>query len=363
MSITVDSLQKGDEEEVINLLTQVFGRWPGYEIYCSKKRFWEWKYRDNPLNTEEIVVGKIDDEIVSCYHRMPIRAKIGLNIYLSSAGTDVAVHPSARGKRLLSIMQDRLFVDGQRKRVNLYWGVSGNPIIVSKGKRENYGEFPYKPFIYFKIKDFNLHLRNSGPYNHIEKIGYLVMKNVIDAKKYFISKKYVESAIKISEIKEYGSDIDDFWKNIIDRYNFIFLKDKDYMNWRYCTPDVVEYKNFVALINDEIVGYLVIKIEKGKYCRGYIVDLLTNNDFQCVYGLMDEAMKYFKHNNVNYIGFNMIDKSYYSKIADYYGFIKRPKSLYFHYNREYIGIGDDEVTFQSSSADKLYFCSGDTDGV
>src|SRR4030042_317781 len=235
MSITIDYLQKGDEREVIDLLTQVFGRWPSYEICCSKKRFWEWKYRDNPLNTEESIVGKIDDKIVSCYHRMPIRAKIGSNIYLSSAGTDVAVHLSTRSKGLFNIMQDRLFIDGRRKGVNLYWGVSGNPILVSKGKREKYGEFPYKPFIYFKIKDFNLHLRNSRPYTRIEKIGYLIIKNVIDIKKIFIKKEYTESEIKISEIEEYGSDFDDFWKSIVDRYSFIFLKDKDYMNWRYCT--------------------------------------------------------------------------------------------------------------------------------
>jgi hypothetical protein len=363
MSITIDYLQKGDEQEVIDLLTQVFGRWPAYEICCSKKRYWEWKYRDNPLNTEEIVVGKIDDEIVGCYHRMPIRVKIGLNTYLSSAGTDVAVHPSARGKRLFNIMQDRLFVDGQRKGVNLYWGVSSNPILVSKGKREKYGLFPYKPFKYFKIKDFNLHLRNDRPYTHIEKIGYLVMKNVIDVKKYFIRKKYTESAIKINEIKEYGSDFDNFWINIVDRYSFMFLKDKDYMNWRYCTSDVVEYKNFIALLNDEVVGYLVIKIEKGKYCRGYVVDLLTNNDFQCIYGLIDEAMKHFKHNNVNYMGWDMIEKSSYSKIADYYGFIKSLKDLFFHYNREYISIGDDEEIYQRSRADRLYFCSGDYDWI
>ena len=363
MSVNIDFLRQGDEYEVIELLTHVFSKWPNYETCSNKIDFWKWKYRDNPLKKEYIVVGKIEDKIVSCFHRMPYDVKIGPKIYTSSAGTDVAVHPDYRGKGLYNSMLDKLYDYGEKKGDGFFWGVTGNPILITKGKKDEYGEFPYKQFIYFKIEDFNLHLKKFKTVSLKERIGYYILKNYQDIKNYFIIKKEPNLGIKICKIDEYGSDINDFCSKIIDEYNFIFIRNKDYLNWRYCRSDIINYKNFIAIEKDEIIGYMVIKIEnKDNYKTGYIIDILINGDhYNSGYELLNEAIKYFKNNGVNFVYWTIMENNLFIKIANYFGFIKSQQDIYFHYIRDHIKIGNSEAIFQTSRPEAIHFCYGDTD--
>jgi len=100
----------GDEEKIVELLEIVFGDWPGLCLNCSPLDHWRWKYLDNPVGQSQIAVCLKNDEIIGCAHLIPLKLKIGDEVYSSCYGTDVAVHPDYRGlgiyNRLNSLRHD-----------------------------------------------------------------------------------------------------------------------------------------------------------------------------------------------------------------------------------------------------------------
>ena len=64
MSIYTGEMRPGDEAGIIGLLENVFGGWPSYHIDCSLRDYWNWKYRENPIKKDLIVVSKIEDKVI-----------------------------------------------------------------------------------------------------------------------------------------------------------------------------------------------------------------------------------------------------------------------------------------------------------
>ncbi|MBD3205917.1 hypothetical protein GF319_06190, partial [Candidatus Bathyarchaeota archaeon] len=53
--------KEGDEEGIIPLLELVFDSWPRFDLSCSKREHWIWKFVDTPTGLNEVFVAETPD--------------------------------------------------------------------------------------------------------------------------------------------------------------------------------------------------------------------------------------------------------------------------------------------------------------
>src|SRR4030043_199486 len=94
---SVRPFQPGDEEGIVELLELVFDGWPRFGLLCSPLEHWKWKYLNNPLWKNQIIVGVSDHRIISCVHYPSLRIKIGHRVCLGTQGLDLRKQPMKYG--------------------------------------------------------------------------------------------------------------------------------------------------------------------------------------------------------------------------------------------------------------------------
>ena len=138
MSIQIRSYNSGDDEALVNFLTDIFNGWPKFDLPHGSLEYWRWKYRDNPLNKMIIGLAIHNDEIIGSRHSLMQKLKIGKELFLSTSGLDIAVHRDFRGMGISSKMRAHDLEVEKAAGVKLHYGIDSNPIFLKKAKRSNY---------------------------------------------------------------------------------------------------------------------------------------------------------------------------------------------------------------------------------
>jgi len=351
----VREYQKGDEEQIIELLEQAFPHWPGYNIQKSKLDFWKWKYfKDN--NLRGIVVAESQGKIIGCGHGVNREIKIGNGLYLMRFGGDVAVHQDYRRMGIYGKMRDLSKKIRRENGVDMVFSATTNPIMIESGKKRGSTKFPQEiiEMVFIdEIEKENLGLMKS--------VGYKVFKSW---KKRLVPKSS-EGRFTVTEVSEFGEETDRFWTKIKDDYNFIINRDSSNLNWRYCDPRSGYYKVLAVYENDELYGYSVLTTQKRgeETTQGIIVDFCTLPSVnEAAFILLKKTVNILLEdvNRITYLASNNHPNvSVFSK----QGFIARPPVFAIDYFFISDKIKDDSMVFQNSSPEKLFLQYGDTDVI
>ena len=173
--------KKGDEEQIVALLDDVFDGWPKFDLNCSPVDHWKWKYLNNPLKMTSIVVGITNDKIIGCDHAIYRNMYIQQKTQLCTYGTDTAIHPEYRRIGVytkLNKLKNKIRENAPIPVYLSYW-TSGNPILIKLGKKRNrpYFKFPIVDFI--RVKDIDLHLENrEKKHAHLKKLYINLQKKL-----------------------------------------------------------------------------------------------------------------------------------------------------------------------------------------
>src|SRR4030042_1978794 len=329
--------QEDDEYEILDLLELVFGQWPGYDIKCDPIDHWRWKYLENPVNKGLISLCLDNDKIIGCFHSVPMNIKIGDNIYKCTTGTDLAVHPDYRRMGIYGKMKTLLYEVEKKENISFHFGVSGNPILIENSKRIGQRYFPYETYKYVKIKEMNEHIKNWDDVSATKIFGYSTLYTLNIIKRSY-SKIDVNSYYDIINIDHFSESINEFWDKVNKEYDFIVERRKEYLNWRYTSPNCSSYKILVAYDHNNIKGYIVLKIDRSKpiYPVGFIVDLLTeSNGLSTAYQLMKEAVDYFDSEKVNMVLWQIINGHPYTQVATQFNLLNSRSHVFFNYNPDF----------------------------
>jgi hypothetical protein len=305
-----------------------------------------------------------NDQIIGCFHLLPQKLKLGNDISLIVNEMDVGVHPDFRGQGIYNQflpIREKLIKDNE---IKLSYGLGGNPILIKHVQRA--GERMSFPFIIskmVKIRDINLHQKYFPGSGEKQRLGYHILKTL----NYFRSARDVSDSQEctIREIKVFKDDIDTFWNKLNDRYGFIMIRNKEYLNWRYCDIRAGEYIVKVAKSGKEIIGYSVFKISKVNpdYPIGYIVDLLTlPGRIDVVSSLISDGVDYFIHNDVNCIMTNVVKNSMIESILYNEGFITNLSNPLFITYRSYYRNNETNILSKYKS-NEIHYSYGDYDGI
>jgi GNAT superfamily N-acetyltransferase len=82
---------------------------------------------------------------------------------------------------------------------------------------------------------------------------------------------------RVVEIDEFPPEMDEVWKRMLDGYGVAMFRDSTYLNWRYNSHPVLDYRIQLAERGGQPVGYLVWRSPPGGDAdnRAVIVDFLV----------------------------------------------------------------------------------------
>ena len=365
--VIVRTYQVGDEDQIVDLLVKGFNGWPRFDLDCSARDHWDWKFIDNPTRKKQITLAEINKVIVGCDHTLFNYVKIGEKTQESGQAVDSAVHPDYRGKGIYSKIRkfDEEVDHLQSSSTNFVYSASSNPIIIKKEGEMETRPFPYPLIRLARIIDIDLHLRS---HNFSSKIlletGYRAAKSVNSIETMLSSSKKSNSKLKIVQIHRFDDRIKLFWKKIKENYLFILERSPEYLNWRYCDHRGGNYVIRQAEEDGEIIGYIVFRVNRyeKEYPTGYVVDLCTlPNRQDCENALIAEAVGYFDDLKVNVVNY-VINKGHpFESRFKRFGFLDSRSNIYVgthftSYSKEY-----DEL--DGSPPDKILLQFGDIDWI
>lgn len=122
---------------------------------------------------------------------------------------------------------------------------------------------------------------------------------------------------------------DTFWESIKTKYQLIFVRNSNYIQWRYLHMPQKKYQLFMALQENVPVGYIVGRITdvNGMKC-GMITDFLVEKgNRKAGLELLNVMLTYFYENSVELAGSLMQKNSEEKSILTSYGFFKCPRFL------------------------------------
>jgi GNAT superfamily N-acetyltransferase len=328
--------RKGDETQIVELLDLLFDGWPHFDLNCASIDHWRWKYQDNPFKRFIITVAVTSKKIVGVVHTHPLNIKIGDEPYFCTFGGDTGVHPDFRRR---GIHKQLSAINNVRKKEagsQYHYLITGNPIVI-KSFLKTRNLFPYKMSKRIRIRDISLHLLMNPrekawmvklAFNNVKRLNYL--SNIFGHS--IISSKN----INISKISRFDNRISEFWKQISEHYNFILVRNPDYLNWRYSDFRGGNYVINIAEENGNILGYIILRINRYRkdYSIGVIVDFLTiPKRSDAAHALMAEAVNYFDSQDVNIVQSLVVKNHPLEKIHKMHGFLDSRESPHIFYLR------------------------------
>ena len=356
----------GDEEEIVHFLGLPFKGWPRFDITCSPLDHWKWKFLDNPWKLTISSLCVKGGGIVGCFHGIPRMLKIGDRLLLCASGADAGVHPSFRGLRLFSEMDNLAKQLMTKSGVWLFYAVSSNPVVIKHYSAQDY-VFARSPLEYVRIRDVSLHLKMTpNKHPHLRKCAFGLQKVLGRLEPLTPTTKPTDEEFHISRISSFDDRIEDFWNIVKSHYGFIIERRKNYMNWRYCDSRGGDYIIGIAQKNDEqgIMGYIITRINKyhRDYPVGYIVDLLTlPQRFDIAYALMRDALSYFDEQKINTTKCLIIKGHEHERVLAKCGFFNSRRKIGLVYRPH--GSISQQTTFFNIATEKTHFVYGDYDDI
>ena len=357
----VRAYSPGDEEGIVSLLRLALPGWPGLNLDTTPLEHWRLKHLDNPLGHSLINVGVHNGKIVGCTHAILSRFKVGDKILSVGNGLDVAVHPDFRGKGIFNEMNETRIDTLREMGADLALWSSSNPILVKKW-HEIGNEFPHAITNYCKIQDIDTQLSAMPVKNPwTTRAGFLTLKTINSISNIFLPRKTSESKTSISDSNSFDNRVNDLWERTSSHYDYIQVRDSDYLNWRYCDPRSGSFLIRQAQEGEQILGYAVMSVNStlNGYPVGFIVDLLTRPSREDIAeALVSDAVAFFEGAGVNLVSCLALKDHPLGKMLNRHGFLNSRMRFHLFYS-----VLNRDVNVHKETVRKAHFMFGDRDSL
>ena len=293
-----------DKKNIVSEINEKINRF--YDKAYGKKHILhnlehvKWQFKDNPFNKSSnfsLVVIENDKEVKSHLGFIPIELNI-LN------GTIPAIwHVSFytlkefRGKKLGTKTIELSNTYGDLSMV-----LSG-----SEGTKKIYTNMNGKD-----LGLLNRHIRILNK-NNLEKYG----NKKIDIKNINICNSNVG---KFNRVKNLNFEYKKFWSVVKNRYPITINRTEEYLNWRYFKHPIIDYHFMEFVVNNELKGFAVIRLEDNnkEVKAARLLDIICEKNYDI--DIFNHIITYC-NNKVDFIDFFCTGK-FYEVGLENAGFIK-----------------------------------------
>ena len=236
-------LRAGDEAEVVELLARVFGHWPGRKTPVPAIEHLRWKLRSHEKAGKFHIVAEAGGELVGVRISLAREVKVKERILLVRQGADLAVHPDYQRRGVLSRMFEfrRQELD---ETFDLAFGNTSHPATLKLDIRTGH--------------------RPLG--NRIQVLECASFRSRV------AEQAGGTQPWTISAVTTFDSRIDSFWEEASKPFDFIVVRTRDYLNWRYCDVRSGITEVLIAEQDGVVIGYAALRAAR---IAGHIADLLV----------------------------------------------------------------------------------------
>lgn len=270
MSWELESLSRDKLWAVAALQESHYGR----KDDTANEAFLDYEYYQNPLGASigEIAWDKNSQQAVGGYCLTPIRLKIGNEIKLAYHSANSLTRKEYRGQGIYSAMVECAMARAKNAGGVIAYGMpnpNSHPILTKKFEMKDIGAVPL--YLY--------PLRPSGVIRSF--IGsHMLSMMVRPFDPLFDRKPNID--IEIVRLTLDNLDlVDCFWKKISEKYLVMFLRDRQWIAYRFLRIPRRNYFCYFAMQNNEPVAYVCGRVMQvsGIQC-GMIADFLYLSGFE-----------------------------------------------------------------------------------
>jgi GNAT superfamily N-acetyltransferase len=289
--IVIGRRRSEDRDALERMYADVFGR----EALDRSRERWAWQYDKNPHcppEGPEIWVAKQDGEILGQYASMPVRLKVKDRTLKASWGMDVMVRPNLQGKGIGS----RLF-EYWEDHVEAPLGLGLSLASYKLFQKLGWHDVGPVPCYSRPLDPKALLARRFGSV----LAGVLAPFVRFGLRLVYPARKSVRAGVEIQSLEgTFGESFDRLWDKASSGYDFVAERKSGYLEWKFHEVPYVDYEVYQALRDDELVGYIVLRIAvKNDVRLGLIIDLFAHpEDRGAIDALVEWAATWGRQNGV-----------------------------------------------------------------
>lgn len=324
--INIRSYEKGDEKGIVELFNEV------YET-SREVNYWKWQFMDSPIGKPIIIVAEEDSKIIGHCALIPNLININGEEVLVGESIDTMISKDYRGQGLYKKMSIKSYEVGKLEGMKMRIGFPTKELYKGLFSEEIDAKFVTEVPLFINIYRMDNFLVRIVRLKLLAKILsvpiLLISKFIYKEKKIKIKNDYI-----IKEVQEFTEEFDLLWDKIKDESTIMKSRSSKFLNWRIANHPEFVYKIFAAYLNNELVGYNIIKTEKRKIKNnvdlnvGTIVDIIGINE-EVVGALYFKSKEYFKSIKIDFVVSWASETMKYRQLLIYLGFYKTKHGLPF----------------------------------
>lgn len=276
LNLTVRFLRDDDLAAVVQLLQDTFGTWPKVATSAPPIDHLRWKLGDGRPGESYHFVAELDGRIVGYQLNHMWHAKVGGHELRLLRGWDSAVHPDLQGKGVMSVMRPEMnsfFATNS----DFFLGGSDHPAtprLHARGNEER-RDIGHRWLVFVRPLTLRAALRafklrpNRSPQKLAESATTFVRWLAIEARERLAAR---DSSNSITTVDRFDERIDAFCEEASRPFDFIIVRNKELLNWRYADRRAGDFTIRLATEGDRVLGYCVLRVTNG---RGHVADLLA----------------------------------------------------------------------------------------
>jgi hypothetical protein len=309
--------EAGDDDEIVALLTTSF---PFWEKLADPMGHWRWKYLQNPQETS-IIVSTVEGKLAGVGHCIKMRVKLGDKVLTSYFDDDYATYPEYRKKGVYKAITNHIDAVKKKGGADFCYWITTNPIVLTKAQIHEQVSFPTPFSDLVKIRNVDEFIKKLPIEDAIAfRASYYSQKTPLAVQ----SEEYGD--VNFIDLPSFDESFNKFWFEASVNYEYFFLRDRNYMNWRFVQNPKRNYKIKAAVSGGEVVGYVVLELDDYEgYMVGAIYDMLPARGHpDVVLPLLKEVIRHFDALGINCISLTTMQGGLYHRIASLLGFIDAP---------------------------------------
>lgn len=304
----------GNEQKILQIYADVYADTPDRIPSLHDLR---WRFGGTPYPVH-IWVAREHEKIIGLRPIMIKPIKLGSNIYPALQMLDVMVHPAYQGKGIFKSLMEKAWSSHAAEGVLAFTFPNENSI---KAYRKWSDWFP--------LAEIPLFVRTTAPRRLSDpmkapRIAACCAGHIL---RFARSQMHPPARVAVQQIREPDARLQKLWESVKDLYDVIVPRDLQYLRWRYFDRPDVHYVNYIALWDNDIVGFLAARTRFMFGMQlGLIVDFLVNdNDRGILSALLHHAVAELVKKGVHAIGLQFVGPDELKQALLDQGFFRVPK--------------------------------------
>ena len=269
---------------------------------AASPAYQEWQCQRNPAGpaiatlAREAETGRLIGQVITT----PVRVRLSGKVRVASLSLDPAIDPAYQGRGVLAGLLKDVCALSAEEGIAFTYGFpdqASYSTFVNKAGFTNVGSVP-------------LLVRPLNP----ERLAMKTTHSGAPAKTASVARRVWRTpppmppqkavpGLEIGEVNSFDSSFVLFWDRVQHRFPVMVVRDPTYLNWRFAAAPTREYTTFVARSEDEIRGFIVLRVAPlGQFSAGLIVELVVEASAEGRAAgrlLIDKAYSYFEDQDLD----------------------------------------------------------------